>query len=144
MGRASLDMSLTLIRIIISCTHSIKDAIVVTIINATVQLYSFLNTSVGMHGDPLIHPPLTTSLWSLLAKSKLGRMDLKLLSISLCLVMSVARIHLRVGEMRLKRLWWSVGVGVGVLRGSGGPAHLMTPSLMRLYSSAGRFLKMLL
>lgn len=31
-----------------------------------------------------------------------------------------------------------------VLRGSGGQTHLMIPSLMRLYSSADRFLKMLL
>lgn len=31
-----------------------------------------------------------------------------------------------------------------VLRGSGGRTHLIIPSLMRLYSSADRFLKMLL
>lgn len=40
----------------------------------------------------------TTSLWSLLAKSKAGRMDLNLLRISLCLVMSVARMHLQPGQ----------------------------------------------
>lgn len=39
--------------------------------------------------------PLTTSLWSVLVKSKEGRMDLNLLRMSLCLVMSVARMHLR-------------------------------------------------
>lgn len=38
---------------------------------------------------------LTTSLCSLLVKSKDGRMDLNLLRISLCLVMSVARMHLQ-------------------------------------------------
>lgn len=41
----------------------------------------------------------TTSLWSLLVKSKAGRMDLNLLRISLCLVMSVARMHLQVTEV---------------------------------------------
>lgn len=38
---------------------------------------------------------LTTSLWSLLVKSKTGRMDLNLLRTSLCLDMSVARMHLK-------------------------------------------------
>lgn len=38
---------------------------------------------------------LTTSRCSLLLKSKAGRMDLNLLRISLCLVMSVAKMHLR-------------------------------------------------
>ena len=38
---------------------------------------------------------LTTSLWSLLLKSKEDKMDLNLFRISLCLVMSVARMHLK-------------------------------------------------
>lgn len=52
---------------------------------------------------PPLHSPLTTSLWSLLAKSKVGRMDLNLLRISLCWVMSVARMHLQVGEEKNRR-----------------------------------------
>lgn len=43
----------------------------------------------------LLCTSLTTSRCSLLLKSKAGRMDLNLLRISLCLVMSVAKMHLR-------------------------------------------------
>lgn len=39
---------------------------------------------------------LTRALWSLLLKSNDGVHDLKLLSISLCLAISVAKIHLKV------------------------------------------------
>lgn len=52
------------------------------------------------------HTRLTTSLCSLLVKSKDGRMDLNLLRISLCLVMSVARMHLQ--EEQSEALFWTI------------------------------------
>lgn len=45
----------------------------------------------------------TTSLWSLFLKSKTGCMTLNLLRISLCLAMSVARMHLPNMKQRLKK-----------------------------------------
>lgn len=52
------------------------------------------------------HTRLTTSLCSLLVKSKDGRMDLNLLRISLCLVMSVARMHLQ--DEQSEALLWTI------------------------------------
>lgn len=64
------------------------------------------SVSLGYHDHPGSSPSwwcrvarhcaaLTRSLCSLLVKSKAGRMDLNLFRISLCLVMSVARMHLQ-------------------------------------------------
>lgn len=131
MGRASLDMSLTFIRIIISCEKTNNRAVFTS---SPTKLVSTLG-----HGSC---SSLTTSRCSLLLKSKAGRMDLNLFRISLCLVMSVARMHLRDKQ--------SGGV-VETLRQrgeantqAGGKSHLMIPSLIRLYWSTARFLKMLL
>lgn len=48
---------------------------------------------------------LTTSLWSLLVKLKTGWMVLNLLRISLCLAMSVARIHLKRRSFEPTKAW---------------------------------------